>query len=112
MPPAPPQSWLKSTPSGLYCEPGRFYIDPSEPVERAVITHGHADHARAGHQHVLATPETAAIMAVRYGSEHAARIETAKYRQPTKIGDVTVTLLPAGHILGSAQAVMEYGGTR
>ncbi len=112
MPPKPPEHWLKPTQAGLYCEPGRFHIDPSEPVERAVITHGHADHARAGHQHVLATPETAAIMAVRYGTEHAPHIEAVKYRQATKVGDVTVTLLPAGHILGSAQVVMEYGGTR
>jgi putative mRNA 3-end processing factor len=61
---------------------------------------------------VLATPETAAIMAIRYGPDHAPRIETAAYRQPTRIGDVTVTLLPAGHILGSAQVMMEYGGVR
>jgi putative mRNA 3-end processing factor len=112
MPTIPVEHWLKSTASGLYCEPGRFHIDPSEPVERAVITHGHADHARTGHNHVLATPETLAIMAVRYGSDHAAKIETAQYRQSIKIGDVTVTLLPAGHILGSAQVVMEYGGSR
>ena len=108
----PSEQWLKPTPAGLYCEPGRFHIDPSQPVERAVITHGHADHARAGHRHVLATPETAAIMAVRYGPDHAPRIETAAYHQPTRIGDVTVTLLPAGHILGSAQVVMEYGRVR
>jgi putative mRNA 3-end processing factor len=112
MPPIPPEHWLKPTAAGLYCEPGRFHIDPAAPVARAVITHGHADHARAGHDHVLATPETAAIMAVRYGKDHAARIETAPYRQPIEIGDVTVTLLPAGHILGSAQVVMEHGGTR
>jgi putative mRNA 3-end processing factor len=108
----PPERWLKPTKAGLYCEPGRFHIDPSEPVDRAVITHGHADHARAGHSHVLATPETAAIMAVRYGAEHAPQIETAQYRAPITIGDVTVSLLPAGHILGSAQVVMEYGGRR
>jgi putative mRNA 3-end processing factor len=112
MPTISPEHWLKPTAAGLYCEPGRFHIDPAEPVERAVITHGHADHARTGHSHVLATPETAAIMAVRYGNDHAARVETMGYRQPAKIGDVTVTLLPAGHILGSAQVVMEYGGTR
>src|SRR3954453_2606640 len=107
-----PEDWLQPTQAGLCCEPGRFHIDPSEPVERAIITHGHADHARAGHRHVLATPETAAIMGVRYGNEPAAEIETAGYRQPTSIGDVKVTLLPAGHILGSAQVVMEYGGAR
>src|SRR3954470_24364070 len=103
-----PEHGLKPTQAGLYCEPGRFHIDPAEPVERAVITHGHADHARAGHAHVLATPETAAIMAVRYGRDHAPRIETAKYGAATQIGEVTMTLLPAGHILGSAQVMLEY----
>jgi putative mRNA 3-end processing factor len=108
----PPEHWLQPTPAGLYCAPGGFHIDPSEPVERAVITHGHADHARAGHRHVLATRETAAIMAVRYGKDHAPQIQTAGYRQPIRLGDVTVSLLPAGHILGSAQVVMEHAGTR
>jgi putative mRNA 3-end processing factor len=112
MPPIPPERWLKPTQAGLYCEPGRFHIDPSEPVDRAVITHGHADHARAGHGHVLATPETAAIMAVRYGTAHAREVQTAKYGAAIQVGDVAVTLLPAGHILGSAQIVMDYGGTR
>jgi len=108
----PPETWLKPTPAGLYCAPGGFHIDPSEPVTRAVITHGHSDHARAGHGATLSTPETAAIMALRYGSDHAAKIETASYRQPQRIGGVTVTLLPAGHILGSAQVMMEYDGMR
>jgi putative mRNA 3-end processing factor len=108
----PIESWLKPTAAGLFCEPGGFHIDPTEPVGRAVITHGHADHARAGHQAVLCTPETAAIMALRYGNDHAARVETAPYGQATKVGDVTVTLLPAGHILGSAQVIIDYGGTR
>jgi putative mRNA 3-end processing factor len=112
MAPIPPEHWLKPTPAGLHCEPGRFHIDPSEPVERAVITHGHADHARAGHSHVLATPETAAIMAIRYGSDHAAQTQTIGYSQPIQLGDVTVTLRPAGHILGSAQVVMEHAGSR
>jgi putative mRNA 3-end processing factor len=112
MPSISPEHWLKPTPAGLYCEPGGFHIDPAAPVARAVITHGHADHARAGHGHVLATPETAAIMAVRYGNAHAARVQAVGYREATRIGDVTVTLLPAGHILGSAQAMMEYGGSR
>ena len=107
-----PEHWLKPTASGLYCEPGGFHIDPSEPVARAVITHGHADHARAGHGAVFATKETAAIMALRYGRDHARTIEAAAYRAPRKIGDVAVTLLPAGHILGSAQVMMEYGGAR
>ncbi|MET1025755.1 MAG: hypothetical protein ABWY00_01200 [Dongiaceae bacterium] len=60
-----PEDWLKVTPAGLYCEPGGFYIDPALPVDRAVITHGHADHARTGNRHILAPADTAAIMAVR-----------------------------------------------
>jgi putative mRNA 3-end processing factor len=60
-----PETLLRPTPQGLYCEPGDFFIDPVSPVNRALITHGHADHARAGHGTVLATPETLAIMATR-----------------------------------------------
>ncbi len=112
MPNVAPEHWLKPTSAGLYCEPGGFHIDPATPVERAVITHGHADHARAGHGATLSTPETAAIMGLRYGRDHAARIETAAYGRPTRVGDATVTLLPAGHILGSAQIVIEHGGVR
>ena len=62
-----PSDLLRPTPAGLYCPPGDFHIDPVRPVDRALITHGHADHARAGHAAVLATPETLKIMAVRYG---------------------------------------------
>ena len=69
MPIPAPQSWIRATPSGLYCEPGGFHIDPVQPVDRAVITHGHSDHARPGHQRVLATPETIAIMRKRYGEQ-------------------------------------------
>ena len=64
-----PETWLKPTPAGLLVEPGGFYIDPSRAVDRAVITHGHSDHARGGHRHVLATPETLAIMRSRIGPE-------------------------------------------
>jgi hypothetical protein len=70
--PKHPESWLKVTPADLYGEPGGFHIDPARPVERAVITHGHADHARPGHRRVLATPGTLAIMMwVTYGHEEA-----------------------------------------
>ena len=64
-----PEALLCPKPEGLYCPPGDFFIDPVRPVERAVITHGHADHARAGHGVVVATPETLQIMAVRYGED-------------------------------------------
>lgn len=58
-------------PAGLYCPPGDFYVDPVRPVERALITHGHSDHARSGHEKVLATKETLDIMAIRYGGDFA-----------------------------------------
>ena len=62
-----PETWIKTTPAGLYCEPGDFYIDPMAPVSRAVITHGHGDHARPDNERVLATSGTIAIMQARYG---------------------------------------------
>lgn len=106
-----PSAWLKVTESGLYCVPGSFHIDPARPVERAVITHGHGDHARPGHGAVLATAETAAIMRQRFGAD-TARIETLAYGAEKEIGAVRVKLVPAGHILGSAQIVLEHGGQR
>ncbi|MBW3558386.1 MAG: ligase-associated DNA damage response exonuclease [Proteobacteria bacterium] len=107
-----PQELLCPKPAGLYCAPGDFYIDPTAPVDRAVITHGHADHARAGHGTVLATPETLDIMAERYGAEHAASTQAAAYGEVVNRDGVEVTLVPAGHVLGSAQAVVEFGGLR
>src|ERR1700759_3319038 len=97
---------LRNTPEGLYCPPGDFHIDPVRPVERAVITHGHSDHARSGHGTVLATPQTLAIMAARYGEEFAGATEAAAYGQVVQRGPVAVTLVPAGHVLGSAQCVL------
>lgn len=88
------------------------YIDPSVPRERAIITHGHADHARAGHGAVLATPDTIAIMQTRYGADCAGRFEPLEFGVPLTIDDVTITLAPAGHILGSAQVLVEQAGQR
>jgi putative mRNA 3-end processing factor len=101
---------LRNTPEGLYCPPGDFHIDPVRPVARAVITHGHADHARTGHGAVLATPETLAIMAARYGAEFAASTEACGYGHTVSRGAVDVSLVPAGHVLGSAQAVLRWKG--
>jgi putative mRNA 3-end processing factor len=101
---------LRNTPEGLYCPPGDFYVDPVRPVDRAVITHGHSDHARGGHGSVLATPQTLAIMAARYGEDFAGATEAAPYGQTTSRGGVSVTLVPAGHVLGSAQAVLRWKG--
>ena len=105
-----PQDLLCPRPEGLYCPPGDFYIDPVRPVDRAVVTHGHADHARAGHHAVLATPETLDIMAERYGQDFAVSRQTAAYGAPVNRDAVEVTLVPAGHILGSAQVVVRWKG--
>jgi putative mRNA 3-end processing factor len=108
----PPARWLYSRPEGLYCEPGDFFIDPARPVDRALITHGHGDHARTGHRHVLATVETIEIMKVRYGPDCAGSFEAARLGERRSINGVHVRFVPAGHILGSAQIVLEWGGTR
>ena len=101
-----PESVLTPRPEGLYCPPGDFHIDPVRPVERAVITHGHADHARAGHGVVVATPETLAIMQARYGDGFCRRAEPVAYGEAVSRDGVEVTLRPAGHVLGSAQVVV------
>jgi putative mRNA 3-end processing factor len=88
------------------------YIDPAVPRERAIITHGHADHARSGHGAVLATPDTIAIMKVRYGEGCAGRFEPLEFGVPLQIDDVTITFYPAGHVLGSAQVLVERQGQR
>ena len=106
------ERWLYPTEGGLYCEPGGFFIDPTRAVDRAVITHGHSDHARAGHGVVLATHETSEIMMERMGSGCAGRFEAVAYRELVQRGDVSVMLVPAGHILGSAQVVIDYKGCR
>ncbi len=106
------ERWLYPTEKGLYCEPGGFFIDPSRAVSRAIITHGHGDHARPGHGAVLATPETIEIMKVRMGPECARSFEPFEPGTARRIGDVDVHLAPAGHILGSVQVVLEHAGER
>jgi putative mRNA 3-end processing factor len=88
------------------------YIDPAVPRERAIITHGHADHARSGHGAVLATPDTIAIMKVRYGEDCAGKFEPLDFGVSLRIDDVTITFYPAGHVLGSAQVLVEKDGQR
>ncbi len=107
-----PQTWLKPLPAGLFCEPGGFYIDPQRPVERAVITHGHSDHARPGHQSALATAPTIAIMAARMGEGAPRSTQELRFGEHIRLGDVDVWLQPAGHVLGSAQVCMDYQGSR
>ena len=98
-------SWLTVDAKGLYCRPGGFHIDPYGGAKRAVITHGHSDHARPGHEHVLATAETLAVMKTRLGTVATRGTQTAAYGEPLQVGDVRVTLMPAGHVLGSAQVL-------
>ncbi len=105
-----PEQLLCPKPEGLYCPPGDFFIDPVRPVPRAVITHGHADHARAGHGAVLATPPTIEIMRVRYGEDFAPTVQALDYGQRVMRDDVEVSFAPAGHVLGSAQAVVRWKG--
>jgi putative mRNA 3-end processing factor len=88
------------------------FIDPSVPRERAIITHGHADHARSGHGAVLATPDTIAIMKTRYGEDCAGKFQALEFGVPLPIDDVTITFFPAGHVLGSAQVLIEHRGQR
>src|SRR6185437_6165635 len=89
-------AWLKPTSKGLYCALGDFFIDPRWPVARAVVTHGHGDHARRGNEHVLATPETLAIMRNRFGEEAGGTLQKLPYGEALRLGDVTLKLVPAG----------------
>ena len=107
-----PSDLLIPTPAGLWCPPADVYIDPVRPVARALITHGHSDHARAGHGAVLATRETLAIMALRYGEGFTGERQEAVPGETVRVGPVDFTFVPAGHVLGSAQIVVESGGLR
>ncbi|WP_395539451.1 ligase-associated DNA damage response exonuclease [Neotabrizicola sp. sgz301269] len=98
---------LTLTPQGLYCPPGDFHIDPWRPVARALITHGHSDHARAGHAAYLTTPQALPVIRHRLGPLLA---ETLPYGESLAINDVTVSFHPAGHVPGSAQIRVEHRG--
>src|SRR5690606_3073515 len=107
-----PHKLLHPRPAGLYRPPGDFYIDPVRPVDRALLTHGHSDHARSGHGHVLATRETLDIMAIRHGENFAGASQVAKIGEMITINGVRVSFHPAGHVLGSVQIAVELDGTR
>lgn len=96
----------------LHIDPICTDVDPVRPVDRAIITHGHADHARPGHKKVLATPQTIEIMKRRYGENCAGSFQALNYGESLKIDNVTITLYPAGHVLGSAQVLIEHQGQR
>jgi putative mRNA 3-end processing factor len=102
-------SWIESHPEGIYVRPADAWIDPSQPKPRSLITHGHSDHARGGHGAVMATTETLAIMEVRCGPQNA---QALAYDETIRVGDVDVRFVPAGHVLGSAQIVLEHKGER
>src|SRR5947199_2872512 len=105
-----PEDILKPNPAGLCSQIGGFHIDPVRPVERALITHGHSDHARAGHGAVLATQETLDLMRLRYGENFAGSAQAIRYGESVTLGDVRVTFHPAGHVLGSAQIAVAANG--
>ncbi|WP_442981084.1 ligase-associated DNA damage response exonuclease [Rhizobium sp. SL42] len=107
-----PEQVLHPTPNGLYCPPGDFYVDPVRPVENALVTHGHSDHARSGHDRVLATRQTLEIMAIRYGEDFCGSAQSAEYGETISHNGVSMRFHPAGHVLGSAQIEIEHNGTR
>ncbi len=104
-----PHSLLTTTPKGLYCPAGDFYVDPHGFVDRAVISHGHSDHARRVAKKFLAHTDSEAILRARLGSDIS--LQTAGYGETVTINGVKVTLFPAGHLLGSSQIRIEHGGS-
>jgi putative mRNA 3-end processing factor len=99
--------WIDPKPEGIYVKPAKAWIDPSTPKALALVTHGHADHARGGHGAVWATPQTLAIMEARYGPQAG---HAVTYGETAAFGDVSATFVPAGHVLGSAQIVLKHRG--
>jgi putative mRNA 3-end processing factor len=104
-------AWIRPEPWGIHVVPADCWIDPARPVGQALVTHGHADHARGGHGRTVATPETLAIMKLRYETDAGATpvVYSETIRLP---GGVDATYLPAGHVLGSAQILLEHAGER
>ncbi|MFD2148393.1 hypothetical protein [Mucilaginibacter antarcticus] len=98
---------LEFTDRGIYCAQGKFYIDPWKPVDDAVITHAHADHAYFGHKRYLAHHLSKQVMLYRLGNIN---LETIEYGETVNKNGVAITLYPAGHVIGSAQIKIEYQG--
>jgi putative mRNA 3-end processing factor len=98
--------------NGLYCRYADFYLDPKQPVDKAVISHAHGDHAVSGNKTVYSTHATAALMLLRYGKTAGKVFTSYKFHEAFLIAEVKITLISAGHILGSAQVLMEYKGVR
>src|SRR5690606_20996347 len=108
---AAPFSWIRPEPHGIHVVPADCWIDPAQPVANALVTHGHADHARGGHGRPMATAETLAIMELRYQTREGA-LPVAYGETIALPGGVKATFVPAGHVLGSAQIVLEHAGER
>lgn len=102
------EDFLVATPSGYYCRYGNFFLDPLMPVEYAVISHAHGDHARPGHLHIFATPGTSAFMQHRFPRQPMGSYQRKDYHEPFEINGVEIQFIPAGHMLGSAQIWMRY----
>ncbi|MDP1662156.1 MAG: ligase-associated DNA damage response exonuclease [Phycisphaerales bacterium] len=102
---------VRTTDRGLFCEAGGFYIDPWKAVSRAVITHGHTDHARWGHKRYLSSPTGAVVLNARFGRQVEGLIDALPYGERQRFGDVVVSLHPAGHVLGSAQVRVEHASS-
>ena len=107
-----PHEILIPRPEGLYCPPADAFVDPVRPVARALITHAHSDHARAGHGAVLATRETLDIMAIRLGPDFAGATQAVAYGETVDLGGARLRFHPAGHVLGAAQIAIEASGLR
>ncbi|NVE95430.1 ligase-associated DNA damage response exonuclease [Altererythrobacter lutimaris] len=106
-----PFSWIEPHPSGIRIVPADAWVDPSQAVDTALVTHGHADHACGGHGETYATPETLAIMELRYATRDGAT--PVEYSETVRLkGGVDATYIPAGHVLGSAQILLEHAGER
>lgn len=98
---------INFTDKGLYCPQGDFYIDPWKPVDKAIITHAHSDHAYAGHKYYLCHHHTKPLLQLRLGDNNYESIEWGETRM---MNGVKVSLHPAGHIIGSSQIRVEYNG--
>ena len=98
---------IEFTDKGLYCPAGKFYIDPWKPVEKAVITHAHSDHARAGNQWYLCHTDSKPLLQLRLGDNH---YQTTPWNEKIYMNGVTVSLHPAGHMIGSSQVRVEHNG--
>jgi putative mRNA 3-end processing factor len=105
-------NFLNYTPTGLYCPAGDFHLDPKRPVDRALISHAHGDHAVPNSVNIFATRTTQLFMNRRFKNSLRSRFHEINFREPFYMNDVVITFYPAGHMLGSAMILMEYKNDR